>query len=144
MSISLCTMQLDTCLLMQYYIHRLPQLISSLSYTWLLACKTCLGFDYYLLNRESLLTRVLKDSLGGGSYTTMIACVNPSSNNIHETVNTLRYAEQARNIKLKVQAFSTIKVRIKSFIYCIEGHYYLLETFVNFCLNLKKRSHIDC
>ncbi|MPC92875.1 Chromosome-associated kinesin KIF4A [Portunus trituberculatus] len=39
----------------------------------------------------------------------MIACVNPSSCNVHETINTLRYAEQARNIKIKVQALSTIK-----------------------------------
>ncbi|XP_063844292.1 kinesin-like protein KIF21A isoform X1 [Scylla paramamosain] len=63
----------------------------------------------YVPYRESLLTRVLKDSLGGGTHTTMIACVNPSSNNVHETINTLRYAEQARNIKIKVYALSTIK-----------------------------------
>lgn len=65
----------------------------------------------YVPYRESLLTRVLKDSLSRGGYTTMIACVNPSSDNVHETINTLRYAEQTRNIKTRVQAMSTIKKR---------------------------------
>jgi hypothetical protein len=49
--------------------------------------------------RESKLTRLLQDSLGGNSNTLMIACVSPSDNNLAETLNTLKYANQARNIK---------------------------------------------
>ena len=51
--------------------------------------------------RDSKLTRILQDSLGGNSYTAMIACVSPADSNMDETVNTLRYAHRARNIKNK-------------------------------------------
>ncbi|KAL3936937.1 MAG: hypothetical protein SGBAC_007852 [Bacillariaceae sp.] len=49
--------------------------------------------------RDSKLTRLLQDSLGGNSRTIMIACCSPADFNTEETVNTLRYATQARNIK---------------------------------------------
>jgi DNA repair exonuclease SbcCD ATPase subunit len=51
--------------------------------------------------RESKLTRILKDSLGGNSLTLMIACVSPSSLNTEETINTLNYASFAKSIKIK-------------------------------------------
>jgi hypothetical protein len=49
--------------------------------------------------RDSKLTRLLQDSLGGNSRTIMIACCSPADFNLEETINTLRYATQARNIK---------------------------------------------
>ena len=49
--------------------------------------------------RESKLTRFLQDSLGGNSRTLMIACVSPSSDDYQESLNTLMYASQARNIR---------------------------------------------
>lgn len=52
--------------------------------------------------RDSKLTRILKDSLGGNTQTIMIACVSPASTSMEETLNTLKYAERARNIKNKV------------------------------------------
>ncbi|BFZ15016.1 hypothetical protein BsWGS_18056 [Bradybaena similaris] len=51
--------------------------------------------------RDSKLTRILQDSLGGNSHTLMIACVSPADSNIEETLNTLRYADRARKIKNK-------------------------------------------
>jgi len=48
--------------------------------------------------RDSKLTRLLQDSLGGNSRTIMIACVSPAQFNVEETINTLRYATQARSI----------------------------------------------
>ncbi|KAL3286993.1 hypothetical protein HHI36_001479 [Cryptolaemus montrouzieri] len=51
--------------------------------------------------RDSNLTRLLKDSLGGNSITLMIACVSPADYNIDETLSTLRYADRARKIKNK-------------------------------------------
>ncbi|XP_065092459.1 chromosome-associated kinesin KIF4A [Ochlerotatus camptorhynchus] len=51
--------------------------------------------------RESKLTRLLQDSLGGNSLTLMLACVSPADYNCEETINTLRYANRARNIKNK-------------------------------------------
>lgn len=49
--------------------------------------------------RDSKLTRLLQDSLGGNAHTLMIACVSPAEYNVNETVNTLKYANRARNIK---------------------------------------------
>ncbi|CAK9016555.1 Kinesin-like protein KIN-4C (AtKINESIN-4C) [Durusdinium trenchii] len=51
--------------------------------------------------RDSKLTRMLQDSLGGNSRTLMIACVSPADANFEETLNALRYANRARNIKNK-------------------------------------------
>lgn len=51
--------------------------------------------------RDSKLTRILQDSLGGNSKTYMIACVSPAEINIEETLNTLKYASRARHIKNK-------------------------------------------
>lgn len=53
--------------------------------------------------RDSKLTRLLQDSLGGNSRTVMIACVSPSDRDFVETLNTLKYANRARNIKNRVQ-----------------------------------------
>ncbi|WVQ99346.1 hypothetical protein IAU59_006479 [Kwoniella sp. CBS 9459] len=49
--------------------------------------------------RDSKLTRMLQDSIGGNALTTMIACISPIEANIGETINTIKYASRARNIK---------------------------------------------
>ncbi|KAL1411298.1 hypothetical protein Q8F55_002249 [Vanrija albida] len=49
--------------------------------------------------RDSKLTRLLQDSIGGNAMTTMIACVSPVEFNINETINTINYASRARKIK---------------------------------------------
>ncbi|XP_055273785.1 kinesin-like protein KIF7 isoform X3 [Moschus berezovskii] len=49
--------------------------------------------------RDSKITRILKDSLGGNAKTMMIACVSPSSSDFDETLNTLNYASRAQNIR---------------------------------------------
>ena len=51
--------------------------------------------------RDSKLTRLLKDSLGGNCRTVMIATISPSSAYFEETINTLKYANRAKNIKTK-------------------------------------------
>jgi len=57
------------------------------------------GHHSHIPYRDSKLTRLLQDSLGGNSRTVMIACISPAESNIEESVNTLRYAERTRNIK---------------------------------------------
>ena len=52
--------------------------------------------------RESKLTRILKDSLGGNSRILMIATVSPSLLNKEETLFTLQYAKKAKNIKVNL------------------------------------------
>ncbi|XP_031347617.1 kinesin-like protein KIF18A [Photinus pyralis] len=56
--------------------------------------------------RDSKLTRLLKDSLGGNCQTVMIANISPSSHNYEDTYNTLKYAMRAKKIK------STIKKNV--------------------------------
>uniref|UniRef100_A0A3B3ZXJ5 Kinesin-like protein n=1 Tax=Periophthalmus magnuspinnatus TaxID=409849 RepID=A0A3B3ZXJ5_9GOBI len=51
--------------------------------------------------RESKLTRILQDSLGGRTKTSIIATVSPSSSNMEETLSTLEYASRAKNIMNK-------------------------------------------
>lgn len=59
--------------------------------------------------RDSKLTRLLQDSLGGNSKTIMIANVGPASMNYDETIITLRYAYRAKSIKNKPTKNEDIK-----------------------------------
>ena len=52
--------------------------------------------------RDSKMTRLLKDSLGGNCRTVMIANISPSHRQFEETVNTLKYANRAKNLKTQV------------------------------------------
>lgn len=60
------------------------------------------GQTNYIPFRDSKLTRLLKDSLGGNCRTVMIANIAPSSSNYEDTHNTLKYANRAKNIKTNV------------------------------------------
>ena len=51
--------------------------------------------------RDSKLTRLLQDSLGGNTKTVMIAAISPADYNLDETLSTLRYASRAKSIKNK-------------------------------------------
>eukprot|EP00199_Chlamydomonas_sp_CCMP681_P000242 CAMPEP_0119108272 /NCGR_PEP_ID=MMETSP1180-20130426/13561_1 /TAXON_ID=3052 ORGANISM="Chlamydomonas cf sp, Strain CCMP681" /NCGR_SAMPLE_ID=MMETSP1180 /ASSEMBLY_ACC=CAM_ASM_000741 /LENGTH=536 /DNA_ID=CAMNT_0007093869 /DNA_START=67 /DNA_END=1677 /DNA_ORIENTATION=- len=53
--------------------------------------------------RNSKLTRVLQDSLGGSAETLMLACISPAQSNHESTLNTLRYAQRARAIQNKLR-----------------------------------------
>jgi len=67
---------------------------------------TCLGRvidglvkgDKHVPYRDSVLTQLLSDSLGGNSRTTMLAAISPAAVNYEETLSTLRYASRARQI----------------------------------------------
>ncbi|KAJ3247995.1 Kinesin-like protein kif27 [Chytriomyces hyalinus] len=51
--------------------------------------------------RDSKLTRLLQNSLGGNAKTLMLACVSPCDEDYEETINTLKYADRARKIQNK-------------------------------------------
>ncbi|KAH6615289.1 kinesin family protein-like protein [Boeremia exigua] len=53
--------------------------------------------------RDSRLTRLLQDSLGGNAITYMIACINPAEFHLSESLNTVQYAQRARAIQIKPQ-----------------------------------------
>ena len=67
--------------------------------------------------RESKLTRLLQDSLGGRTKTTIIATISPGVNNMEETLSTLDYAHRAKNItnKPEVNQKLTKKALIKQY-----------------------------
>ncbi|XP_076944705.1 kinesin-like protein KIN-8B [Bidens hawaiensis] len=57
----------------------------------------------YVPYRNSKLTRILKAGLSGNSQTVMIATISPADNQYHHTVNTLKYADRAKEIKTHIQ-----------------------------------------
>uniref|UniRef100_A0A9J7ZTU4 Kinesin-like protein n=2 Tax=Cyprinus carpio TaxID=7962 RepID=A0A9J7ZTU4_CYPCA len=59
------------------------------------------GRSTHIPYRDSKLTRLLQDSLGGNARTVMVANIGPASYNLEETLTTLRYANRAKNIKNK-------------------------------------------
>ena len=67
--------------------------------------------------RESKLTRLLQDSLGGRTKTCIIATVSPAKSNLEETISTLDYAFRAKNIRNKPQINSMVskKTLLKEF-----------------------------
>ncbi|KAL1139626.1 hypothetical protein AAG570_006606 [Ranatra chinensis] len=54
--------------------------------------------DKFVPYRDSVLTWLLKDNLGGNSKTVMVAAISPASDNYEETLSTLRYADRAKRI----------------------------------------------
>ncbi|XP_014053290.1 kinesin-like protein KIF3B [Salmo salar] len=59
------------------------------------------GKSTHIPYRDSKLTRLLQDSLGGNAKTVMVATLGPASKNYEESLTTLRYANRAKNIKNK-------------------------------------------
>lgn len=64
-------------------------------------------------SRESKLTRLLQDSLGGRTKTSIIATISPASINVEETLSTLDYAHRAKNITNRPEVNQKIPVASK-------------------------------
>ncbi|KRX02340.1 Regulator of chromosome condensation 1/beta-lactamase-inhibitor protein II [Pseudocohnilembus persalinus] len=58
--------------------------------------------------RNSKLTRLLQNSLGGNTYTSMICCITPSASSFNQTLSTLRFAQRAQ--KVQTQAIKNIQL----------------------------------
>ncbi|XP_059624512.1 kinesin-like protein KIN-8B isoform X2 [Cornus florida] len=70
----------------------------------------------YVPYRNSKLTRILKDGLSGNSQTVMIATISPADNQYHHTVNTLKYADRAKEIKTHIQKnIGTIDIHVSDY-----------------------------
>jgi kinesin family member 11 len=78
--------------------------------------------ESYIPYRDSKLTRLLQDSLGGRTKTCIIATISPARSNIEETSNTLRYAYTAKHIsnKPQVNARMTRNALLKEYVAEIE------------------------
>jgi kinesin family member 18/19 len=66
-------------------------------------CKATTNSKVHIPYRDSKLTRLLQDSLGGNCRTVMIATVSPSSISYEDSFNTLKYSDRAKMIKTKVE-----------------------------------------
>lgn len=74
------------------------------------------GTKNYIPFRDSKLTRLLKDSLGGNCKTVMIATINPSNAGYDDSHNTLKYANRAKNIKTKASKnVQSIKMHVSQY-----------------------------
>ncbi|MCD7452409.1 Kinesin-like protein KIN-8B [Datura stramonium] len=70
----------------------------------------------YVPYRNSKLTRILKDGLSGNSQTIMIATISPAVTQYHHTVNTLKYADRAKEIKTHIQKnIGTINTHVSDY-----------------------------
>ncbi|TGO07944.1 hypothetical protein BTUL_0235g00070 [Botrytis tulipae] len=78
--------------------------------------------DVHIPYRESKLTRLLQDSLGGRTKTCIIATVSPAKSNLEETISTLDYAFRAKNIRNKPQVNQQVSknILLKDFTYEIQ------------------------
>ena len=84
--------------------------------------------------RDSKLTRLLKGSLGGNHKTLMVACLSPSGSNTEESLNTLRYANRAKNIQNKavinMDAGSKLIAELREQLKVMAGEYLHVRTLV--------------
>ncbi len=87
------------------------------------------GIKTYVPYRDSKLTRLLKDSLGGNARTVMIANVSPFINCFDDTYNTLNYANRAKKIKTNVKRN-------------VLNAQYHISNYVNIIKNLQNRIFI--
>lgn len=102
--------------------------------------------------RDSKLTRLLKFSLGGNCKTVMIVCVSPSSRHYDETLNALKFANRAKEIKTKVaRNRTTVMKHVGSYMKIISDQkrkIYELETLMDSTVNrevlkfIEKRNNI--
>ncbi len=75
----------------------------------------------YIPYRNSKLTHLLKDALGGNSQTLFLACVSPAESNESESHSTLNYAKQARNIQNKpVKNMDKLQLELRRLKYSVK------------------------
>ncbi|ORY72338.1 kinesin-domain-containing protein [Neocallimastix californiae] len=92
--------------------------------------------------RESKLTRLLQDSLGGRTKTCLIATVSPAKSNIEESISTLEYAHRAKNIRNKPEINQRMTKRALIKDYTDEIERLKLELLVNIHINIFKYINI--
>ena len=95
------------------------------------------GIKTYIPYRDSKLTRLLKDSLGGNARTVMIANVSPFINSYDDTYNTLKYADRAKHIK------TNIKRNVLNAQYHITNYLNIIKNLQNRIFELENQMSIN-
>ena len=83
---------------------KINQSLSTLSKVIVTLSEQKEGKQLYVPYRDSKLTRILENSLGGNCVTALLCTVSPNSNHIGETLSTLRFGTQVRKVKTKAKA----------------------------------------
>ncbi|XP_029638380.1 kinesin-like protein KIF18A isoform X2 [Octopus sinensis] len=95
----------------------------------------------YIPYRDSKLTRLLKDSIGGNCRTVMIAAVSPSHLSYEDTYNTLKYADRAKHIRVNLKKnIMNVKSNISKYGKIVEG---LREEVQQLKTKLKEYESVD-
>ncbi|CAN1775592.1 Kinesin-like protein KIN-5D [Linum perenne] len=81
--------------------------------------------------RDSKLTRLLRDSLGGKTKTCIIATISPSVHSLEETLNTLDYAHRAKNIKNRPEASSQLPLYLPCGCLFLQSIQLTVAVFIN-------------
>ena len=71
--------------------------------------------------RESKITRLLKDSLGGNARTAMITCLSPAADNFAENLNSLKYAKRVSHVRHKSSLWPSLGASILTALYHTRG-----------------------
>jgi kinesin family protein 5 len=89
------------------------------------------GKSSHIPYRDSKLTRILQESLGGNSRTTLIINCSPSSYNDAETISTLRFGMRAKNIKNKAKVNAELSpAELKALLKKAQGQVTTFETYI--------------
>lgn len=89
------------------------------------------GKSSHVPYRDSKLTRVLQESLGGNSRTSLIICVSPVEYNDAETLSTLRFGTRAKSIKNKVRVNQELSaVQLKEMLVRAQGEIENLKRYI--------------
>lgn len=90
------------------------------------------GKSTHVPYRDSKLTRILQESLGGNSRTTLIINCSPSSYNDAETVSTLRFGERAKTIKQKAKINEELSpAQLKALLRKAQGQVTTFESYIS-------------
>ncbi|KAF2716974.1 kinesin-domain-containing protein [Polychaeton citri CBS 116435] len=90
------------------------------------------GKSSHIPYRDSKLTRILQESLGGNSRTTLIINCSPSSYNDSETLSTLRFGERAKTIKQKAKINEELSpAQLKALLKKAQGQLASFETYIS-------------
>lgn len=90
------------------------------------------GKSSHIPYRDSKLTRILQESLGGNSRTTLIINCSPSAYNYDETVSTLRFGERAKTIKQKAKVNEELSpAQLKALLKKSQGTLTTYETYIS-------------
>lgn len=89
------------------------------------------GKSTHVPYRDSKLTRILQESLGGNSRTTLIINASPASYNTDETISTLRFGERAKTIKQKAKINEELSpAQLKSLLKKAQGQVTSFESYI--------------